>query len=121
MSSATTTTTNDPIAGSAVSPHWLGSPPPPRPEPALRSRPRPITKPARLHHIRLTRHGSARAGRWLIGLGVEYAGQPADVLIDGLHAEVRINGSVIRSLTLDPSRSYQPTGKRPGPRRKDGS
>ena len=83
--------------------------------------PRPITKPARLHHIRLTRHGFARAGRWLIGLGVEYAGQPADVLIDGLHAEVRINGSVIRSLTLDPSRSYQPTGKRPGPRRKDGS
>ena len=81
----------------------------------------PRPRPARLHRVAVNRHGAVRAGRWLIGLGAEYAGQPAEILIDGLNAEVRIDGEVVRLLTLDPSRHYQRTGKRGGPKRKDGS
>jgi transposase InsO family protein len=56
--------------------------------------------------------------RWRIGIGVDYARQPAEVYLDGTHANVFINGNLVRHLKLNPEREYQPTGrKRGGPRR----
>lgn len=66
-------------------------------------------------------HGAARTGRWLIGLGAEYAGQRVEIVFDGLHADVFAGNELIRHLTLDPTRVYQPTGRRRGPRRTDGT
>ena len=57
---------------------------------------------SRLHHI---------------GLGTRLAGTPVTLLIDNLHIRVihRHTGQLIRELTLDPSRDYQPRGLPPGP------
>jgi transposase InsO family protein len=57
---------------------------------------------SRLHHI---------------GLGTRNAGTPITLLIDNLHIRVihRHTGDLIRELTLDPTRDYQPRGLPPGP------
>ena len=57
---------------------------------------------SRLHHI---------------GLGAAHAGTPVRLLIHDLHITV-INtdtGEILRDLTLDPTRDYQPRGVKPGP------
>jgi transposase InsO family protein len=60
---------------------------------------------SRLHHI---------------GLGRRLAGTPITVLVDDLHIRVisRHTGELLRELTLDPTRDYQPRGVPPGPPRK---
>jgi transposase InsO family protein len=57
---------------------------------------------SRLHHI---------------GLGARLRGTPILLLIDDLHIRVthRHTGDLIRELTLDPTRDYQPRGLAPGP------
>jgi transposase InsO family protein len=57
---------------------------------------------SRLHHI---------------GLGRLLAGTAITLLVDDLHIRVidRYTGELIRELTLDPGRDYQPTGRPPGP------
>jgi transposase InsO family protein len=57
---------------------------------------------SRLHHI---------------GLGTRRAGTRVTLLIDDLHIRVinRDTGELIRELTLDPTRDYQPRGLPPGP------
>jgi hypothetical protein len=46
-----------------------------------------------------------------IGLGRAHAGQPVCLLVANKHIRViREDGSLIRELTLDPSRDYQPRG-----------
>jgi transposase InsO family protein len=80
------------------------------------------TPPARRLHVTVDRIGIAHAGkRWLIGVGAEYRGQPAEIIIKDLTADVIIAGRLVRHLQLDPDRAYQPSGRRPGVKRKDGS
>ena len=57
---------------------------------------------SRLHHI---------------GLGAGLRGTPIQLLVDDLHIRVihRHTGELIRELTLDPTRDYQPRGLPPGP------
>jgi transposase InsO family protein len=50
----------------------------------------------------------------LIALGTRYNGQTATAVITGQRAHVFINGKLIRELTIDPTRSYQPIYDRPG-------
>lgn len=62
--------------------------------------------------------GKVRSGRFLINVGVEWAGKKAIVQITGRHANVLIGGELVRHLTIDPTRDYQPSGrKRGGPRK----
>jgi transposase InsO family protein len=60
---------------------------------------------SRLHHI---------------GLGAAHRGTRVTLLIDDLHIRVigRDTGQLIRELTLDPTRDYQPRGLPPGPPKK---
>jgi transposase InsO family protein len=60
---------------------------------------------SRLHHI---------------GLGRRLAGTPVTLLVDDLHIRVihRHTGELIRELTLDPTRDFQPRGVPPGPPKK---
>lgn len=57
----------------------------------------------------------------IIALGKQYAGQEAEVIADGTHVAIFINGILVRHLAIDPVHRYQPTGRRRGPKRKDGS
>jgi transposase InsO family protein len=57
------------------------------------------------------RQGRAKAGGWLIQVGVNRSGQHADVLFDDTHAAVFIDGHLVRHLELDHSRPYQPNGR----------
>lgn len=58
-------------------------------------------------------NGSAKIehGRWMIHVGSEHEGQPFAVYHDDNHAAVYINGLLIRALTLDHTRRYQPSGR----------
>jgi hypothetical protein len=60
---------------------------------------------SRLHHI---------------GLGATRRGTRVTLLVDELHIRVvaRDTGHLIRELTLDPNRDYQPRGLPPGPPKK---
>jgi len=55
-----------------------------------------------------------------IGIGREHAGQPVLLLIQDLHIRIihATTGELLRELTLNPDRDYQPTGRPPGPRRR---
>ena len=57
---------------------------------------------SRLHHI---------------GINKQLAGTYVVVLIDDLHIRIinAATGEVVRDLTLDPNKDYQPTGRPPGP------
>lgn len=62
--------------------------------------------------------GSVHADSYRIHLGIEHRGRTALVTIDKTRANVFINGDLIRHLTLDPTRTYQPSHRpRGGPRR----
>lgn len=51
-----------------------------------------------------------------IGVGRDHAGKRVLLLVDGLDVRVLTQeGELLRRLTLDPSRDYQPTGRPPGP------
>jgi transposase InsO family protein len=60
--------------------------------------------------------GVLRVGRYRIAIGVEWASRQARVHHDDTHAAVFIDHQLVRALTLDPSRSYQPSGRPRGPR-----
>jgi transposase InsO family protein len=55
-----------------------------------------------------------------IGLGRRLAATPVTLLVDDLHVRVihRSTGDLIRELTLDPTRDFQPRGLPPGPPKK---
>ena len=55
-----------------------------------------------------------------IGVGRTYAGTCVLLLIQDLHIRVidAATGELLRELTLDPARDYQPTGQPPGPEKK---
>jgi hypothetical protein len=55
-----------------------------------------------------------------IGVGRTYAGTCVLLLIQDLHIRVinAATGELLRELTLDPTRDYQPTGQPPGPKKK---
>jgi hypothetical protein len=52
-----------------------------------------------------------------IGIGAAHARTPVLMLIRDLHIRVinAATGELLRDLTLDPTRNYQPTGRPPGP------
>lgn len=65
---------------------------------------------------RVTNDGRVSANRYSIHIGVEWANREALVLISGNRATVIIDGTLVRHLTLDPTRTYQPSGRPRGGR-----
>lgn len=73
---------------------------------------------ARTNTVIVDTAGRVKTDPFRIQLGVEHAGREALVVIDQRHANVFIDGALIRHLELDHARSYQPSGRRRGgPRR----
>ena len=58
--------------------------------------------------------GAVGVGRYLIGVGTKHAGKAVRVHHDETHAAVFAEHELIRVLTIDPNRRYQPTGNPPG-------
>jgi len=75
----------------------------------------------RLRHDKVDKTGrvTLRHGGRLhhIGLGYEHNGTTVRILVHDLHITVvhADTGEIIRDLTLDPTRDYQPLGRPPGP------
>lgn len=66
------------------------------------------------HHVVVAANGQVACGRnYAIGLGKQWAGQPATVIADNTHAMVYINNQLVRHVKLDPTRRYQPLNPRP--------
>ena len=49
-----------------------------------------------------------------IAVGVEWAGAPVTVIVDAHHATVFSGDQLIRHLSIDWTRTYQPSGRRRG-------
>jgi transposase InsO family protein len=84
--------------------------------PRLAPNGQPLAGRVRRVELIVTATGTAELGRWAIGLGAEFAGRPGQVYIDGTHATVFVDGTLVRHLELDRSRRYQPSGRKPGRR-----
>jgi len=90
----------------------------------LKAGPNTASPPAhyRVRHDRVDKHGRVTL-RYLsrlhhIGLGAAYRGLPIHILVANKNVRViREDGSLIRELTLDPTRDYQPLGTPSGPPR----
>jgi transposase InsO family protein len=80
---------------------------------------RPLAHPEpaehRLKNTVVEADGRVRAGRYHIHIGADWAGQPAVIQIHGLAANVFVNDRLVRHLTIDPARTYQPSGRKRGP------
>ncbi len=90
--------------------------------PAARPAAEPLTHPvfpkAHLRTALVSPNGAVEVDKVVIGLGAEYIGATTTVVIDGRYASVYIDDHLVRHLTIDPTRRYQPTGRpRGGPRR----
>jgi transposase InsO family protein len=71
--------------------------------------------PAQATTITVTDKGIVRLGRYRISIGSQWRGRHARVHYDDTHAAVFIDHQLVRALTLDPTRSYQPSTQ-PAPR-----
>jgi transposase InsO family protein len=76
----------------------------------------PHAGPVRRVELTMTAKGTAELGRFAIGIGAQYAGRPAHIFLDGTHANVFVDGQLVRHLELDRARRYQPSGRKPGRR-----
>jgi len=78
-----------------------------------------LPSPALVSEITVTAAGIVQLGRYRIHIGVDWQHRTARVHHDQTHVAVFIDHQLVRALTLDPSRAYQPSGlPRGGPRRR---
>jgi transposase InsO family protein len=76
-----------------------------------------LPSPARRTQSTVTANGVVLVGRhYKIGIGSQWRGQQALVHYDDTHAAVFIDHQLVRALTLDPTRRYQPSGQPRGRR-----
>ena len=76
-----------------------------------------INKPVLIRHVTVNQDGIVNTTPWRIGVGAPWAGHQITLYIQGNNAAVFSGDHLVRHLTIDPTRSYQPTGKpRGGPK-----
>jgi hypothetical protein len=66
------------------------------------------------HQITINQAGLARVSGLIISVGVEWAGRRATVILDDSSATIFVDRQLIRHLKLDPTRRYQPSGRKRG-------
>jgi hypothetical protein len=67
--------------------------------------------PSRSRTAVVAANGCVTVEGYIIHVGVEHHNRAATILIDDLHANVFIDGQLIRHIDLDPDRRYQSSGK----------
>jgi transposase InsO family protein len=83
-------------------------------QPADRPLEHPTYPAGIVRHATVTSDGVVEVHGVSIGVGAAYQGAAATVIIDATHASVYINNQLARHLTIDPTRRYQPSGRRRG-------
>jgi hypothetical protein len=73
-----------------------------------------LPSPAHTSTVGVSRTGVVALGRYRIHIGAQWAGRTARIHHDDTHAAVYIHHQLVRALQLDPSRDYQPSGRRRG-------
>jgi Integrase core domain len=73
--------------------------------------------PARVATLKVDRRGSVSSTRYQIGVGRRYEGLTVTVIAQHGEAAVFFGNTLLRRVTIDPSRRYQPTGSQRGGRR----
>jgi transposase InsO family protein len=77
----------------------------------------PINQPVNIRRVTVNRNGIVNTSPWRIGVGAEWAGHRITLYLQDNYAAVFSGNQLVRQLTIDPTRSYQPTGKpRGGPK-----
>jgi transposase InsO family protein len=83
--------------------------------PASKPAAEPLPHPAprnQTYTVTITLNGVAELNNELsIGVGAQWAGCPATVIVDAHYATIFSDGQLVRHLKLDRSRRYQPTGR----------
>jgi transposase InsO family protein len=79
----------------------------------------PIPGPWRASQHTVSSCGNVGWGRWNIAVGSQRAAQRVLVIARDLHLAIHGQGGLIRELTIDPNRRYQPSGERQGPKPKN--
>ncbi|MCP3994610.1 MAG: IS481 family transposase [bacterium] len=76
-----------------------------------------LDQPTLTRHLCVNNDGIINTSPWRIGVGATWTGHQVTLFIQGLDAAVFSGDQLVRALTIDPDRSYQPTGNpRGGPR-----
>lgn len=94
------------LGGDTPAERWNARPPD-RPGP-------PIPEPQRAELRRVSREGRLSWNETYIPVGVRYAGQQLLVIGRSDHIAIFSHDGLVRRLTVDPSRRYQPTGRPQG-------
>lgn len=94
---------------------WQASP---TSKPAAEPLPHPAPR-SQSHTLTVSANGKIDLHTLSIGVGAEWAGCQATVIVDGNYATVFSGDQLVRHLKLDHSRTYQPTGRRRGGPRRD--
>lgn len=89
---------------------WQASP---ASKPATEPLPHPTPR-SRAHTVTVSPSGCIDLHSVSIGVGAEWAGCQATVIVDGNYATIFSGDHLVRHLKLDHSRNYQPTGRRRG-------
>ena len=71
----------------------------------------PINETVHIRRVTVTQNGTVNTSPWRIGVGVPWAGHHITLYVQGNNAAVFSGDQLVRHLTIDPTRSYQPTGK----------
>jgi transposase InsO family protein len=78
----------------------------------------PLPSPTRITTVTVDARGSVAIGsRYQAQIGRRFTGLTVTVITQGVHAGIFHGNTLIRELTIDPNRRYQPTGKPRGGRR----
>jgi transposase InsO family protein len=81
--------------------------------PAARPPERPLPAPVFVQTASVTSAGSVRVGPYLVNVGAAWQGHPVHTIRDGTHITIFSGNRLVRELTADPTRTYQPTGPNP--------
>jgi hypothetical protein len=76
-----------------------------------------LAAPARVATVKVDRHGCVSSTRYDIGVGRRYEGLTVTVIAQHGEVAVFFGNTLLRSITIDPTRTYQPTGDQRGGRR----
>jgi len=68
----------------------------------------PLTRPTRIHHQTVSSGGHVNIHPWHIGVGSKWIGQHVTIIVQHHHAVIFHNHTIIRELTINPARTYQP-------------
>ena len=68
----------------------------------------PLTQPTRIHHQTVSSGGHVNIHPWHIAVGSKWIGQRVTLILQHHHGAIFHNHTLIRELTIDPERTYQP-------------